>query len=43
MKKLIIRFVTILLAFVAGAGFMNYLTYIVNRDINNMMSDETLR
>ncbi len=42
MKKLIIRFVTILLAFVAGAGFMNYVTYMGNRDMTTVMADATL-
>ena len=42
MKKLIIRIVTILLAFMAGAGFMSYATYMGNRDMTAAMAGATL-
>lgn len=42
MKKLILRFVTILLAFVAGVGFMSYATYMGNRDMTTVMGEATL-
>lgn len=42
MKKLILRFVTILLAFAAGVGFMSYATYMGNRDMTTVMGEATL-
>lgn len=42
MKKLIIRIVTVLLAFLAGAGFMSYATYMGNRDMTAVMAGATL-
>lgn len=42
MKKLILRIVTILLAFAAGAGFMSYTTYMGNRDMTAVMAEATL-
>lgn len=42
MKKLIIRIVTVLLAFLAGAGFMSYATYMGNRDMTAVMAQATL-
>ena len=42
MKKLIIRCLTILAAFAAGAGFMNYATYMGNRDMTTVMAEATL-
>lgn len=42
MKKLIIKCATILLAFAAGVGFMNYATYIGNRDMTTVMAGATL-
>lgn len=42
MKKRIIQYITILLAFLAGIGFMNYATYMGNRDMTAMMAEATL-
>lgn len=42
MKKLIIRCITILAAFAAGMGFMNYATYMGNRDMTTIMAEATL-
>jgi hypothetical protein len=42
MKIRIIRYVTILLAFLAGFGFMNYMTYMGNRDMTAVMAEATL-
>lgn len=42
MKKLIIRCITILAAFAAGAGFMHYATYMGNRDMTTVMAEATL-
>ena len=42
MKKILIRCTTILLAFLAGAGFMSYMTYVGNRDMTAAMADATL-
>lgn len=42
MKKLVIRCTTILLAFLAGVGFMSYVTYIGNRDMTAAMAGATL-
>ena len=38
MKKLLVKIVTILLAFLAGAGFMSYATYMGNRDMTAVMA-----
>ncbi len=42
MKKLLIRCTTILLAFLAGTGFMSYVTYVGNRDMTAAMAGATL-
>lgn len=42
MKKLLVKIVTILLAFLAGAGFMSYATYMGNRDMTAVMAGATL-
>ncbi len=42
MKKLLIRCTTILLAFLAGAGCMSYMTYVGNRDMTAAMAGATL-
>lgn len=42
MKIRIIRYMTILLAFLAGMGFMNYTTYMGNRDMTAVMAEATL-
>lgn len=42
MKKLIIQCTTIFLAFLAGIGFMNYTTYMGNRDMTAVMAEATL-
>ncbi len=42
MKKLFVKIVTILLAFLAGAGFMSYATYMGNRDMTTVMAEATL-
>lgn len=42
MKKLMIRCITILLAFAAGMGFMSYATYMGNRDMTTVMAQATL-
>ncbi|MBS6397885.1 MAG: hypothetical protein KH452_12185 [Clostridiales bacterium] len=42
MKRRIIQCVTILLAFLAGVGFMNYATYMGNRDMTAAMAEATL-
>ena len=42
MKKLLIRCTTILLAFLAGAGCMSYMTYMGNRDMTAAMAGATL-
>lgn len=42
MKKRIIQYITVLLAFLAGAGFMNYATYRGNRDMTALMAEATL-
>lgn len=42
MKKLIIRWITILLAFLAGAWFMSYATYRGNLDMTEVMAEATL-
>lgn len=42
MKKRIIKYTTILLAFLAGIGFMNYATYMGNRDMTAVMAEATL-
>lgn len=42
MKKRIIRYTTILLAFLAGVGFMNYATHMGNRDMTEVMAEATL-
>jgi hypothetical protein len=42
MKIRIIRYITILLAFLAGFGFMNYATYMGNRDMTAVMAEATL-
>lgn len=42
MKKLIIKGVTVLLAFLAGMGFMHYTTYMGNRDMTAVMAEATL-
>ncbi len=42
MKKLMIKCATILLAFVAGMGFMHYTTYMGNRDMTAVMAEATL-
>ena len=41
-EKILIRCTTILLAFLAGAGFMSYMTYVGNRDMTAAMADATL-
>ncbi|MBR5509020.1 MAG: hypothetical protein IKV59_03095 [Lachnospiraceae bacterium] len=42
MKKWIIKCATILLAFIAGMGFMHYTTYMGNRDMTAVMAEATL-
>jgi len=42
MKKRIIRYTTILLAFLAGMGFMDYATHMGNRDMTAVMAEATL-
>lgn len=42
MKKLIIKWSTVLLAFVAGACFMSYATYRGNLDMTEVMAEATL-
>lgn len=42
MKKRIIQYITVLLAFLAGIGFMNYATYMGNRDMTALMAEATL-
>lgn len=42
MKKLILRCITILLAFTAGVGFMSYATYMGNRDMTTVMGEAVL-
>lgn len=42
MKKLFVKIITILLAFLAGAGVMSYATYMGNRDMTAVMADATL-
>lgn len=42
MKKRIIQYITVLLAFAAGIGFMNYATYMGNRDMTAVMAEATL-
>lgn len=42
MKKRIIKYTTILLAFLAGIGFMNYVTFMGNRDMTEVMAEATL-
>lgn len=42
MKKRIIQYITVLLAFLAGTGFMNYATYMGNRDMTALMAEATL-
>lgn len=42
MKKLILRCITILLAFGAGVGFMSYTTSMGNRDMTTVMGEATL-
>lgn len=42
MKKLFVKMVTVLLAFLAGAGFMSYATYMGNRDMTAVMAEATL-
>lgn len=42
MKKRIIQYITVLLAFLAGVGFMNYATYMGNRDMTALMAEATL-
>lgn len=42
MKKVIVQYVTIILAFLAGAGFMDYTTRMGNRDMTEVMAEATL-
>lgn len=42
MKKRIIKYITVLLAFLAGIGFMNYATFMGNRDMTEVMAEATL-
>lgn len=42
MKKIIIQCLTVLLAFLAGVLFMNYVTYMGNRDMTSVMAGATL-
>lgn len=42
MKKRIIKYTTVLLAFLAGMAFMNYATFMGNRDMTEVMAEATL-
>ena len=42
MRRLIIQSITVLLAFLAGVGFMNYATQMGNRDMTAAMAEATL-
>ena len=42
MRKRIIQYMAILLAFAAGIGFMNYATHMGNRDMTAVMAEATL-
>ena len=42
MRKRIIQYMVILLAFAAGIGFMNYATHMGNRDMTAVMAEATL-
>ncbi|MCD8248968.1 MAG: hypothetical protein LUC60_03810 [Lachnospiraceae bacterium] len=42
MKRKIIQYITILLAFLVGAAFMSYTTYMGNRDMTGTMASATL-